>query len=468
MSDTTDILRIATSFLDQQERKKQQAFQNSMQLSELARGIERQNIQDQNTIARTYQDVAIRFGSLLNDLGVKEEEVFNATDLSEETFKSASSMLNNAKMSIADQFKKVNDTMLQVINARNTMVGKQNELLSEWHDAAMSDNDLYFSPEEVNKWVEDRGGMAQLTGFESRWLQDYIGKNAQVTANKQKIQESIDNPDWIKFDTLAAYSDFVEDGAGQDEAFKKTMNFIENNPKMTSAQMNIAKSLLFNNASNLMYNKAKQEKLIADEIDDDFKEQRTIIKTRQRYVASNFNNYVKDIAGIKKLTTMDMSPESIDGDLQNITESIYDILRYSDDSKVPNSIQAMMKTIANTFEPNERFQMMSDLISILSGNGTNPNKRVISGNSVVTLAEKYGIRASDANEGFNLLNKFDWSDSPFSMGSTNEGLGESVHSLVALKEEMEKYKKDFEDAKHIDGLNLNLIRQQYKEADDGE
>ena len=246
------------------------------------------------------------------------------------------------------------------------------------------------------------------------------------------------------------------------------MNFIENNPKMTSAQMNIAKSLLFNNASNLMYNKAKQEKLIADEIDDDFEEQRTIIKTRQRYVASNFNNYVKDIAGIKKLTTMDMSPESIDGDLQNITESIYDILRYSDDSKVPNSIQAMMKTIANTFEPNERFQMMSDLISILSGNGTNPNKRVISGNSVVTLAEKYGIRASDANEGFNLLNKFDWSDSPFSMGSTNEGLGESVHSLVALKEEMEKYKKDFEDAKHIDGLNLNLIRQQYKEADDGE
>ena len=216
MSDTTDILRIATSFLDQQERKKQQAFQNSMQLSELARGIERQNIQDQNTIARTYQDVAIRFGSLLNDLGVKEEEVFNATDLSEETFKSASSMLNNAKMSIADQFKTVNDTMSQVINARNTMVGKQNELLSEWHDAAMSDNDLYFSPEEVNKWVEDRGGMAQLTGFESRWLQDYIGKNAQVTANKQKIQESIDNPDWIKFDTLAAYSDFVEDGAGQD------------------------------------------------------------------------------------------------------------------------------------------------------------------------------------------------------------------------------------------------------------
>jgi hypothetical protein len=182
---------------------------------------------------------------LLNDLGVKEEEVFNATDLSEETFKSASSMLNNAKMSIADQFKKVNDTMSQVINARNTMVGKQNELLSEWHDAAMSDNDLYFSPEEVNKWVEGRGGMDQLTDYESRWLQTVLSENKDKTVALENNISSIATTD-IKSDIAQS---IIKSGLTTKEAGIKALENIENSKK-TDAEKQIYRRVLFDVVSN--------------------------------------------------------------------------------------------------------------------------------------------------------------------------------------------------------------------------
>ncbi len=403
MSDTTDILRIATSFLDQQESKKQQAFENSMQLMDVARRYERQDQLDTLALGEAAINANKNYQDQLTTLGMTPQEFGGSVN-----YDSIQEIVNNSAMPIFDRMKKLQTVTRQINQNANMFINDRNNLVADLYKESMKDLDPNITTGEFNTFVSDLG--RDLTDYESRWLQTVLSENKEKTVVLENNIASIATTD-INSDIVEYV---IDGGLTPEQASKKILKKIENSDK-TDAEKRIYRSKLLDivgKASKASGTSADADSQANSYIKDDLESQRRDIKGLMDYIVSDAPVYGS------RFSTFDLSSESVKGDLEGMSQKLFEhILSSSKDWGVEDVyFKEALATANSIVNPNKKMEAINDVLDYAY-------------NSLVT------------NEG-KAFDDFDFNQGKGGKGNLHTGLGGFISRGLIVREKTKKYDAD--------------------------